>query len=126
MIRTEEYKDIPATLIHRITGAIGTEEVKAGVAVLANLLDSSVQKHGTINLIIDAKGVTFESLLAHQTWSQGLKPYPALREKISYCAFTLDDSPNARAEKELMENERLKFFFAFDEGVKWLRNKLGH
>jgi hypothetical protein len=74
-------------------------------------------------LIINAKGVKFTSLVAHKTWSQGLEPYPALREKIIYCAFIFDDSPNARAEKELMTSERLKFFFDLAEGVKWLREK---
>lgn len=123
MINTEEYKKFPATLIHRITGEIGTPEVEAGVARLVGMLDNAVQKHDTINLIIDATGVQFTSLVAHKSRSQGLEPYPAVREKIKYCAFILDDSPNARAEKELMESERLKFFFDFDKGVAWLRDR---
>ncbi len=123
MIDTSEYGNIQATLIHRITGEIDTEEVAAGIAVLVSTLNITVQKHGTINLVIDARGVQFTSLLAHKTWSLGLEPYRALKEKIIYCAFILDDSPNARAEKELMENERLKFFFDFDGGVAWLRDR---
>jgi hypothetical protein len=121
MINTSEYGNIPATLIHRITGEIGTEEVKAGVAHLVSLLNIAVQKHNTINLIIDARGVLFTSLLAHKTWSLGFEPYRALKEKIFYCALILDDSPNARAEKELMQSERLQFFFDLDDGVAWLR-----
>jgi hypothetical protein len=39
--------------------------------------------------------------------------------------LVFDDSPNARAEKKFMENERLKFFFDFDEAVNWLRSKMG-
>jgi hypothetical protein len=120
MIDTAEYGNIQATLIHRITGEIDTPEVEAGVAKLVEMLHISVQKYGTINLIINAKGVKFMSLVAHKSWSQGIEPYPALREKIYHCAFILDDSPNARAEKELMESERLKFFFDLAEGVNWL------
>jgi hypothetical protein len=120
MITTEEYKKNPDTLTHRVTGEIGTEEVEAGVAKLVEMLHISVQKYGTIKLIINAKGVKFTSLVAHKSWSQGLEPYPSLREKVNYCAFILDDSPNARAEKELMESERLKFFFDLAEGVNWL------
>ncbi len=123
MINTEQHKSLPATLFHRITGAVGTEEVKTGVAELIEMLRTAVQTHGTINLIIDAKGVRFTSLEAHKTWSLGLEQYPALKRNISRCAFVLDDSPNARAEKELMESERLKFFFELDQGVMWLRDK---
>ncbi len=123
MIDTEEHKNIPATLIHRITGEIGTPEVEAGVARLINMLNIAVQKNDMVNLIIDARGVQFASLLAHKTWSQGLEPYRTLKEKIIYCALILDDSPNARAEKELMESERLRFFFDFDEGVAWLGDR---
>ncbi len=117
MINTEKHKNLPATLFHRITGEIGTEEVKTGVAELVEMLRTAIQTHGTVNLIIDAKGVRFTSLKAHKTWSLGLEECPALKGNISYCAFVLDDSPNAQAEKELMESERLKFFFELDQGV---------
>jgi hypothetical protein len=123
MVITEEHNNIPATVVHRITGEVSTEEVEIGIAELVKILDNAIQRYVPINLIINAKGVKFSSLVAHKTWSLGLESYPALREKINYCAFILDDSPNARAEKELMESERLKFFFDLDEGVKWLREK---
>jgi len=125
MIITEEHNNIPATVVHRIDGEVSTEEVEVGIAGLVRILDNAIQRYVTINLIINAKGVKFTSLAAHKTWSQGLEPHSALREKINYCAFILDDSPNARAEKELMESERLKFFFDLAEGVKWLREKAG-
>ena len=125
MIKTEEHKNIPATLIHSITGEIGDEDVKMGVAELLERLQLAIQKHGTINLIINAKGVSFSGLTVHKTWSQGLEQRPDLKKKIHYCAFILDDSPNAKAEKELMESNRLKFFFEFEEGVNWLRGKGG-
>jgi len=124
MINTAEYGHIPATLIHRITGEIDTPEVEAGVVQLISMLNIAVQKHDMINLIIDARGIQFTSLLAHKTWSLAFEPYRALKEKIFYCALILDDSPNARAEKELMESERLQFFFDFDAGVAWLRERL--
>ncbi len=123
MINTEKHKNLPATLIHRITGAIGTEEVNTGLAELVEMLRTAIQTHGTINLIIDAKGVRFTSLEAHKTWSLGLEQCSALKGNISHCALVLDDSPNARAEKELMESERLKFFFELDQGVMWLKDK---
>jgi hypothetical protein len=125
MITTAEYKDVRATLIHRITGEINTEEVKIGIAAFVELLDNAIQKYGTINLIIDAKGVNFTSLPAHRTWSQALDNFPTIKEKINYCAFAIDDSPNGRAEKELMNSERLNFFFDFDEAINWLRDKIG-
>jgi anti-anti-sigma regulatory factor len=125
MINTTKYQNIKETLIHRITGEITTEEVKIGIDELVKSLDKAIQKRGTTNLIIDAKGVHFKSLLAHKLFSQGLTTVPVVKEKIHYCAIILDDSPNARAEKELMDNERLKFFFDFGEGVTWLQDKTG-
>ena len=110
MINTTEYKDIQATLIHRITGEIDTGEVKIGIDELAKILDNAVQKSCALNLIIDARGVLFMSLIAHRTWSQALDNFPTIREKIKYCAFILDDSPNGRAEKEFIDSERLIFF----------------
>jgi len=66
MINTTEYKDIQATVIHRITDEINTEEVEIGIEVLVKILDKAVQKYGSINLIINAKGVRFSSLVAHK------------------------------------------------------------
>ncbi len=125
MITTTEYNGIRATVIHRITYEIDIEEVETGIEEFVIILDKAVQKYGSINLIINAKGVRFLSLIAHKTWHQALDDFPNLKEKIQYCALILDDSPNARAEKEFMEHERLKFFFDFGEAVKWLRNKIG-
>ncbi len=124
MINSTGCKDIQATVIHRITGQINTEEVKIGIDELVEILDKAVQKQGTINLVINAKGVSFAGLIAHRTWSQGLDNFPTIREKINYCAFVLDDSPNGRVEKEFMDSERLKFFFDVDEAINWLRDKI--
>jgi hypothetical protein len=125
MISTTEYKDIQATVIHRITDEISTEEVKVGVDELVETLNNAVRKYGSINFIINAKGMTFSSLIAHKTWHLALDNSMHLKEKIRYCALVFDDSPNARAEKKFMENERLKFFFDFDEAVNWLSSKIG-
>ncbi len=124
MISTAEYKESRATLFHRITGAIDTAEVRIGIEELIGKLDQAVQKFGSINLLIDAQGVRFTSLIAHKTWSQGLQNSPGLKEKIRYCAFVIDDSANGRAEKEFMDSERLQFFFSFEEAVSWMRNRV--
>ncbi len=102
MINTKEYKDIQATVIHRITDEINTAEVEIGIEELVKILDRAVQKYGSINLIINAKGVRFSSLIAHKTWRQAPDNFPGIKEKIKYCALVLDDSPNARAEKEFL------------------------
>lgn len=125
MINTKEYKDIRATVIHRITEEIDTEEAEIGIDELVEILDKAVQKYGSVNLIINAKGARFSSLLAHKTWRQAPDNFPAgITEKINYCALVFDDSSNARAEKEFMEDEKLRFFFDFDEAVHWLRSKM--
>ncbi len=57
-------------------------------------------------------------------WRQAPDNFSNIKEKIKYCSLILDDSPNARAEKEVMEHETLKFFFDFDEAIRWLQSKI--
>ncbi len=124
MITTAEYKDIHATVIHRITDEIDTKEVEIGVEELVRTLTEAIQKYGSINFIVNAKSLRFSSLIAHKTWHLALDNFPDIKEKIKYCALVVDESPNTRAEKEFIENERLRFFYDFDEAINWLRNKI--
>ncbi len=124
MITTAEFKDIRATLVHRISGEIAIDEAGSGAATLVRMLDSTIRRYGTVNLIIDAKGANFTGLISHRTWSQVLDEFPSIKKKINYCVLILDDTQKGRAEKELMDSERLRFFFDFDEAVNWLRDQI--
>lgn len=100
MIITEKNKEIPATVVHRITGDITVEEAEWAVKAAVELFESEIEKCGNINVIINAQGVNFTSLIAHKTWSVGLRSgCDPLKERINYGIMVLDDVPNARAER---------------------------
>ncbi len=123
MIKTTEYKRIPATIMHQITGEIDVEEAKRGIDDANEVINKVIHKYGMYNLIIDLRGISFTDLAAHKTWK--IWSQSRFKEKVNYIVFILVDSPHTRAEKELMETETIQFFFDFNEGINWLRNIVG-
>jgi hypothetical protein len=110
MIKTTEYKMIPATILHQITGVIDVEEVKRGINKANEVINKVIHIYGRFNLIIDMRGISFTDLIAHKTWKIWSLSR-LIEEKVNYIAIVLVDSPHTRAEKELMETETLQFFF---------------
>ncbi len=121
MIETRIYYTIPATVFQRVTGEIDLEEIKRGTAEANEIIQSVIKKYGSFNLIVDARGIRFADLAAHRTWKQTGENYPDIMERMNYFVFVLDDSSNARAEKEFMETETQRFFFDISEGINWLK-----
>ena len=124
MIKTTEYKKIPATILHQITGEIDVEEVKRGLDEANEAINKIIYKHGLFNLIIDLRGISFTDMAAHKIWKLWLQ-IGLIEEKVNYIAIILVDSSHAREEKELMETKTIQFFFDFDEGSNWLHNLAG-
>ncbi|MCZ7357911.1 MAG: hypothetical protein O8C66_03845 [Candidatus Methanoperedens sp.] len=123
MIKTTEYKKIPATIIHQITGVIDVEEVKRGINEANEIINKVIHRYGRFNLIIDMRGISFTDLAAHKTWKIWSQSR-LIEEKVNYTAIVLVDSPHTRAEMELMETETVQFFFDFNEDCNWLNNIL--
>ncbi len=125
MIKTSEYPEIPGAVLQTVTGEISVEEIE-GATILANgIINKVIDKYGTFNLIVDARGIRFEDLAAHRTWKTTGDRYPEIMARMKYFALVLDDSANARLEKELMETGTWKFFFDFDEGLNWMKKMAG-
>ncbi len=122
MIKTTEYEKIPATILHRLTGKTDINEVKRGISKADEIINKVTCNIGRFNLIIDPRGHDFADLAAHKMWKMWLIQNALIKEKVNCTAFIVDDSPHTRAEKELMETEKTKFFFDFDEGHNWLQN----
>ncbi len=125
MIKTEEYKNIPATILHRLTAETNTEDVEHGIDEAISIVESMGKRYEKINLIINTKGLLFTDLSAHRKWSHWLKTSPAMKKTIDFMIFVTDDSPNARAEMKKMDTEKRKYFFDFNEGVDWLKANIG-
>lgn len=121
MIETIEYKKIPAVILHRITGKTDIDDVKRGIAEAKKIINKTIHEYGRFNLILDPRGHNFTDLAAHRMWKMWLIQDVMGKGKNDYAAIIVPDSPTGRGEKELMETEKTKFFFDFDEGSNWLR-----
>jgi hypothetical protein len=55
MIETTEYKKIPATILHRVTGKTDINEVKRGIAEAEEIIDKVIHEYGMFNLILDPR-----------------------------------------------------------------------
>ncbi len=123
MIETIEYKKIPATIMHRISGDIDVEEVKRSINEANETVAKIIDKYGRFNLIIDLRGINFTDLAAHKTWKIWSQS-KLITGNVNYIAIVLAYSPHTKAEKELMETEKVKFFFNLNEGVNWLQKQV--
>jgi hypothetical protein len=124
MIETTEYDKIPATVLHRITGEIGVDEVERSMPKTHDVVTVAINKYGRFNFIIDCRGLNFTDD-AHMLWKLKIEGEPRFKEKINYLVFILDYSSKARAAKKRRETETVKFFYDFDEGSNWLESKAG-
>ncbi len=123
MIETIEYKKIPATIMHRISGDIDVEEVKRSINEANETVAKIIDKYGRFNLIIDLRGINFTDLAAHKTWKIWSQS-KLITGNVNYIAIVLAYSPHTKAEKELMETETLQFFFDLNEGIDWLQKQV--
>ncbi len=123
MIATIEYKKVPATIMHKITGDIDVDEVKRSINEANEAMNKIIDKYGKFNLIIDLRGISFTDLAAHKTWKIWSQNR-LITENVNYVAIILAYSPHTKAEKELMETETVKFFFDLNEGINWLQNSV--
>jgi len=67
----------------------------------------------------------FADLQAHKAWSQGFARNPALHGHVQYVAMIGDDTPSFRAEQELLETARIRFFVDEKRAEQWLERTCG-
>ena len=120
MIETSRSPTLPATVLHRVTGTIDRQQAKQGAAEALRFVQHLSSEHGLINLVLDLRGKDFEDLQAHKAWSQGFARNPALQDHVRCVAIIGDDTPPFRAEQELMETERVRFFVDVAVAQEWL------
>jgi hypothetical protein len=125
MIETSCYPALAATVLHRVTGTIDQQQAARGAAEALRFVQQQSSEHGLINLVLDLRGRQFQDLQAHKAWSQGFARNPALHGHVRYVALIGDDTPSFRAEQELMETERVRFFVDAAAAEQWLARTLG-
>src|SRR5215213_2164205 len=120
MIETSLFPTLAATVLHRVTGTIDQPQAEQGAAEALRFVQQLGREHGLLNLMLDLRGKDFQDLQAHKAWSQGFARNPALQGNVQHVAIIDHDTALFRAERELMENERVKFFVDVASAQAWL------
>ena len=120
MIETSHLPTHPATVLHRVTGAIDQQQAERGAAEALRFVQHLSSEQGLVNLVLDLRGKDFQDLHAHRAWSQGFARNPALQGHVRYVAIIGDDTPAFRAEQELMATDRVRLFVDDAAAQDWL------
>jgi hypothetical protein len=120
MIETSLSPALAATVVHRVVGVIDRQEAEQGAAEALRFVQHLLAEHGPINLMLDLRGMRFQNLEAHKAWSVGFARNPALQGHVRAVAIVGDDTPTFRAEQELMDTERVRFFVDDALALAWL------
>src|SRR5215216_6210322 len=125
MIETSLSPALAATVLHHVTGTIDQQQAEQGAAEALRFVQHLSSELGPINLVLDLRGKDFQDLQAHKAWSQGFARNPALQGHVRYVAIIGDDTPAFRAEQELMDTERVRFFVDSASAEQWLKQVRG-
>jgi hypothetical protein len=125
MIETSLSPALAATILHRVSGVIDQQQAEQGAAEALRFVQRLSSQLGPINLVLDLRGKHFEDLQAHKAWSQGFARSPALAGHVRSVAILGDDTPAFRAEQELMETGRVRFFVDPTLAEQWLERTRG-
>jgi len=120
MIETSLSPTLAATVLHRVTGIVDQQQATQGAAEALRFVHHLSSEHGPLNLMLDLRGKDFQGLQAHRAWSQGFARNPALHGHVQYVAIIGDDTASFRAEQELMETDRVRFFVDVAIAQEWL------
>jgi hypothetical protein len=120
MIQSQLLPELPASLIHRVHGAVDLPQAEAGAATALALAQQSIGEQGVIHLLLDLRGMDFQSLAARKVWNEGFVRHPLLMNHAGAVAIVADDLLHVRAEQAVMEQERLRFFFDLVTALAWL------
>lgn len=124
MIETTLSPTLAATVLHRVAGAIDQQLAEQGAAEALAFVRRMSGEHGPLNLVLDLRGMRFENLQAHKAWSQGFARNPALQGLVQRVAIVGDDTPALRAEQEMLNTERVRFFVGMALAEQWLARVL--
>jgi hypothetical protein len=121
MITTTRSPHLPATVVHRVHGSVDRSQAEQGAAQALTFVRALSAEIGTLRLLLDMRGKQFVDLQAHRAWSQGFARNPALHGLVGYVAILGDDTPEFRAERELMDSDRVRLFVDAALVEQWLR-----
>jgi hypothetical protein len=123
MIKTVFSSSFPLTVTHRMSGVIDLPHAEQGAADALRLVKQVLLECDSIDLLLDLRGAVFHDLQAHKAWSMGFVRHPDLQPHVGFVAIIGDETPTFRAEQQLLESERLRFFVDADAGRAWLAQR---
>jgi len=120
MIETHILSTSPHLILHRISGDISESESASGTESGYSKIIDSVKICGLFDLILDMRTYHFDTLNARRIWSLGFKTAPLLAASVRNVAIVGDDNATVRAEKDMLENDRVKFFWSYEDAYQWI------
>ncbi len=105
---------------HLVSGPISKEEAVAGAAEAVAIVASMFERGGPVRLLLDLRDAGFGDIAAHRAWSNGFIRNPAVLAQVERVALLGRDTPQVRAEQELLETARHRFFFDEESALAWL------
>ena len=121
MIKTFVLTGHPEIIHHKMQGAITPDVAKAGAEQAIIKIREYLKRNDGLLLALDLRGYRVDNLDSHRIWSHEFKEHKLVSENITKVAIIGDESPQMRAEQELMGSETLRFFTDFDDAVTWLK-----
>jgi hypothetical protein len=120
MIETSLSPTLPATVLHRVGGAIDQRQAEQGAAEALRFVQQQSRQRGPVDLVLDLRGKDFQALGAHKAWSQGFARNPGLHGHVRRVAIVDRDTPAFRAERDMLETDRVRFFADLVDAYAWL------
>jgi hypothetical protein len=108
MIETSLSPTLAATVLHRVTGTVTRQQAEQGAAEALRFVQQRSVEYGSVNLVLDMRGKEFRDLQAHRAWSDGFARNPALHGHLRRVAIIGDDTPDFRAEQEMLGTDQVQ------------------
>lgn len=101
-------------------------EVESAVKQAVAVVMQQAEDNGSVLLLMDFTMLnehTNYTLSAHRLGAIGCKEHKEIQARVERVAAVAKGTPGFRAEKELMETERHRFFSDVGEALLWLKTK---
>lgn len=121
MIETKIVSENPTVVCHTLSGRLNEDDAESGAAEAMSIITDLVRKGSKFNLILDMRGYVFDDLNAHRIWSTEFKQQIS-REHVARVAIVGKDTPQLKAEREMMESGTLKFFIELEQASQWVKS----
>jgi len=125
MIETDVLVTDPVVIRHKVSDFSDDNETAGCVDAAVQCIEQAARNSPVVHLLLDFTDPMYEKgyrRSAHKLWATGFKNNEAVTRCISKTAVVGPDSPQFSAEKELMEDDRHKWFTDYDAAMTWLKN----